>query len=57
LPKEAHEAAIFRNNEIYDKKFREAIELKRKAEALGQSVTASDLEKDIVALGKMRIRP
>lgn len=57
LPKEAREAAKCRNNEIYDAHFREAIVEKRKAKALGQSATAAKLEKDIVTLGKMRIRP
>jgi hypothetical protein len=53
----AREAAILRSNEIIEKDFRETIELKRKAEALGQTATASELEKEIVALGKMRIKP
>lgn len=57
LPKEAHEAAIFRSNEIIEKNFRETIESKRKAESLGQSDIAAKLEREIVTLGKMRIKP
>jgi len=57
LPQEAREARITRNNEIYEPLFREAIDRKRKAEALGQIEVANKLEKEIVALGKMRIKP
>ncbi len=56
MPKEAHEAAIFRTNEMIDKNYRETIAQKRKAESLGQRDIADKLEKEIVTLGEMRIK-
>ena len=57
LPKEARKAAEWREQENRQKAFHNVIALKREAQKTGQRDLAADLERDIVALGQLQIKP